>query len=78
MNLEERISQAFTIDQVIPSASQGILAIQGRAGGNYDYLACIHSQESELFPLAERSLLGCLDQGGASGVAACATLQARS
>lgn len=77
MNLEERISQAFTIEQVIPSASQGILAIQGRAGGNYDYLACIHSQESELISLAERSLLGCLDQGGASGVAACATLQGK-
>lgn len=75
MNLEDRISQAFTIEQVIPSASQGILAIQGRAGENYDYLRCVHSQESELISLAERSLLCCLDRGGASAVAACATLQ---
>ena len=74
MNLEERISQVLTIGEVIPSASQGILAIQGRAGENYDYLACVHSKESELISLAERSLLRCLNESGSSAGAANASL----
>ena len=74
MDLEERISQAFTIDQVIPSASQGILAIQGRAGENYDYLKCVHSEESAFISMAERSLLRYLNRAGSSGVAAYASL----
>lgn len=74
MNLDERISQAFTIDQVIPSASQGILAIQGRAGENYDFLDCVHSEESVFVSKAERSLLRNLNRAGSSAVAAYASL----
>ena len=38
LGLEERISRYFEPEEMIPSAGQGILAVQGRAGGDYDYL----------------------------------------
>lgn len=75
MNLEARISREFTVEEMIPSASQGILAVQGRATESYDYLDCVHSQESAVISLAERSLLRCLDGGCSAAVAAHATLQ---
>ena len=36
--LENRISRYFTPDEMIPSAGQGILAVQGRKGEDYGYL----------------------------------------
>ena len=38
MGLEHRIRRYFTVDEVIPAAGQGILAVQGRRGQDYSYL----------------------------------------
>ena len=38
LGLENRISRYFTPDEMIPSAGQGILAVQGRKGEDYGYL----------------------------------------
>ena len=38
LGLESRISRYFTPDEMIPSAGQGILAVQGRKGEDYGYL----------------------------------------
>ena len=38
LGLEDRISRYFTVEEMIPAAGQGILAIQGRQGEDYRYL----------------------------------------
>ena len=69
LSLQHRISRVFTIDEMIPSASQGILAFQGREGEDYSYLNNFHSRESEIVSKAERRFLKTLG-GGCSTPAA--------
>lgn len=70
LNLGHRISRLLSPEEFVPSASQGILAVQGRATDCHSYLAEFHSQESELVSLAERSFLEAMDGGCTAPVAA--------
>jgi hydroxymethylbilane synthase len=70
LSLQQRISRVFTVNEMIPSASQGILAVQGRAGENYAYLNAFHNRESETVSKAERQFLKTLGGGCSSPVAA--------
>jgi len=74
LSLQHRVSRVFTIDEMIPSASQGILAVQGREGGDYSFLDAFHSRESEIVSKAERQFLKTLGGGCSSPVAAYAQL----
>jgi hydroxymethylbilane synthase len=69
MSLQNRVSRVFTADEMIPSASQGILAVQGRRGEDYAYLGGFHSVESEIVSKAERQFLKTLGGGCSSPVA---------
>ena len=69
LSLQNRISRVFTLDEMIPSASQGILAIQGRIGEDYTYLDSFHSAESETVSKAERQFLKTLECDCSSPVA---------
>jgi hydroxymethylbilane synthase len=69
LSLQERISRVFTVDEMIPAASQGILAVQGRRGEDYSYLGGFHSRESEIVSKAERLFIKTLG-GGCSSPAA--------
>jgi len=75
LSLKHRISRVFTLDEMIPSASQGILAVQGRAGENYSFLDAFHSRESETVSKAERQFLKTLGGGCSSPVAVYGQLQ---
>jgi len=75
LSLQQRVSRIFTIDEMIPSASQGILAVQGREGENYAYLDAFHSRESETVSKAERQFLKTLGGGCSSPVAVYGQLQ---
>jgi len=66
LNLYNRISKVFSVDEMIPSASQGILAVQGRKGENYSYLSNFHSKKSEYVSKAERQFLKTLCGGCSS------------
>ncbi len=48
LGLENRISRVFTPDEMIPAASQGILAVQGRGGEDYSFLAAFDSAGSRI------------------------------
>ena len=67
--LGHRISHIFTLDEMIPSGSQGILAVQGRQGEDYSYLDSFHNRESEIVSKAERQFLKTLGGGCTSPVA---------
>jgi len=75
LSLQHRISRVFTLDEMIPSASQGILAVQGREGEDYSYLENFHSRESEIVSKAERQFLKTLGGGCSSPVAVYGQLQ---
>jgi len=69
LSLQHRASRVFTVDEMIPSGSQGILAVQGRRGEDYFYLSRFHSMESEIVSKAERRYLQTLGGGCSSPVA---------
>jgi hydroxymethylbilane synthase len=77
LGMEERISRYFTTDEILPAASQGIIAVQGRAGECFEYLKGYHSEESRIISLAERTFVRELNGGCSSPVAAYAVIKGR-
>ena len=75
LDLAQRISYVFNADEMIPSGSQGILAIQGKQDEDYSYLDCFNSRESQVVSQAERQFLKSLDGGCTSPVAVYGQLQ---
>ena len=75
MKLENRISRYFSVEEIIPPAGQGILAIQGKRGTAFSFLPKLNSLESEVMAKAERSFVKTLNGGCSSPVAACANLE---
>jgi hydroxymethylbilane synthase len=70
LGLEARVSKVFDPADMIPAAGQGVMAVQGRAGENYDFLDCVNDKDSETEALAERAFVRELDGGCSSPVAA--------
>lgn len=75
LGMEERISRYFTIEEMIPAAGQGIIAIQGRSGEDYSYLHGYTDPNSCTEQLCERSFTRELEGGCTSPV--CAHAQIR-
>lgn len=63
LGLEERISRYFETDEVIPSAGQGILAVQGRRKDDCSYLDRFSSKDSMAAASAERAFVKALGGG---------------
>ncbi|MEG2597070.1 MAG: hydroxymethylbilane synthase [Oscillospiraceae bacterium] len=74
LGLGKRIARYFTTDEILPAASQGIIAVQGRLGEDYSYLSHFNSEESCYVSLAERSFVRALEGGCTSPVAAYAQI----
>ena len=70
LGLENRISRYFSTEEILPAAGQGILAVQGRAGEDFSYLADFQDQEAAWAAIAERAFVRYLDGGCSSPVAA--------
>lgn len=77
LGLETIAGKVLSIEEVLPAAGQGILAIQGRAGEDYSYLDCISDKESTVAALAERAFVRTLDGGCSSPIAAYASVQGK-
>lgn len=75
LGLSQRISRYFEVDEIIPAAGQGILAVQGRRGEDYSFLKGFEDRASACAALAERAFVRYLDGGCSSPVAAHAVLQ---
>lgn len=70
LHLEHRISRYFEVDEILPAAGQGILAVQGKAGEDYSYLEGYTDEDAACAALAERAFVRYLDGGCSSPVAA--------
>ena len=74
MGLEDRIARYFTVDEMIPAAGQGILAIQGRRGEAHDWLAGYADEETAWAARCERAFVRELNGGCSSPVCAYAEI----
>ena len=70
LGLENRISRIFSTEEMIPSAGQGILALQGRSGMDYSCLDGFVSAQSAIAAAAERGFVSALGGGCTSPIAA--------
>ena len=70
MGLEDRISRYFTVDEMIPAAGQGVLAIQGRRGEDHNYLNGYTDEASAWAVRCERAFVRELNGGCSSPVCA--------
>lgn len=70
MGLSARISRFFSVDEVIPAAGQGILALQGRQGEDYSCFEEFGDVNGTAAALAERAYVRYLDGGCSSPIAA--------
>lgn len=70
MQLTGRMNRIFTTDEMIPSAGQGTLAVQGRAGEDFPWINEINDPITRISSLAERQFVRILDGGCSSPIAA--------
>jgi len=74
LGLWERCSRIFTPEEMLPSACQGILAIQGRRNGDYTYLMHYNDHAASDASKAERAFIRRLDCGCGAPVGAYAQI----
>lgn len=74
LGLENRISRYFSVEEILPAAGQGILAVQGRRGEDYSFLDGYTDMNSWTAGCAERAFVRYLDGGCSSPVAAYAEI----
>ena len=75
LGLEERISRYFSVEEILPAAGQGILAVQTRKGMDTDCLRLVQDKESACCARAERAFVRALNGGCSSPVAAHAVVE---
>ena len=70
LGLEDRISRYFSVEEILPAAGQGILAVQARKGMDTNCLRLVQDEESACCARAERAFVRALNGGCSSPVAA--------
>lgn len=75
LGFADRISRYFSVEEMIPSAGQGILAVQGRRDSRLSFVKMIHSEESAVLTRAEQGFVAALGGGCSSPTAASAMLE---
>ena len=71
----DRISEWFTIDEMVPAAGQGILAVQGRKDFERSILEGFFDEDARWQALAERSFVSAFGGGCSSPIAAHASIK---
>ncbi|CCX36917.1 porphobilinogen deaminase [Clostridium sp. CAG:1013] len=75
LGLERRISRYFSVEEILPAAGQGILAVQTQEGVDTSCLGGFADEDGRDCLLAERAFVRTLDGGCSSPVAAFATVE---
>lgn len=63
LDLWARASRPLSVTEMIPAACQGVIAVQGRTGENYDYLQAFHDVDTWDETIAERAFVRTLNCG---------------
>lgn len=77
LGLEERITRYYTVEEVIPAAGQGILALQGRRDMDYGFLKGFLDTDSFYAATCERAFVRALDGGCSAPIAAYAQVEGK-
>lgn len=77
LGMDSCVGRVFSVEEMIPAAGQGILAIQGRRGEDYSFLEDVCSKESAYMATAERAFVRFLDGGCSSPIAAYASISGK-
>ena len=75
LGLEDRISRYFSVEEILPAAGQGILAVQTRKGMDTNCLRLVQDEEAACCARAERAFVRALNGGCSSPVAAHAVVE---
>lgn len=75
LGLTHRVSRIFSIEEILPAAGQGILAVQSRQDFEPSFLEGFHDPDAACAARAERSFVRTLNGGCSSPVAAYAELE---
>lgn len=75
LGFKHRISRYFSVEEILPAAGQGILAVQTREGVDISCLQTFADEDSRDCLSAERAFVRTLDGGCSSPVAAYATVK---
>lgn len=70
LELAHRVSRIFSTQEIIPSAGQGTLAVQGRKGEDWEFIKAINDADAIAASLAEREFIKIVDGGCSSPIAA--------
>lgn len=70
LGMEQVIGRYFSVDEMIPAAGQGILAVQGRRGEDCSWLSCVDDADSRAAATAERAFIRTVGGGCTSPSAA--------
>lgn len=70
LGLEDRINRVFSVDEILPSACQGVIAVQARKGFDTSFLKHFNDKIAWDISIAERSFVRALNGGCSSPVAA--------
>lgn len=70
LGMTQRIDRIFSVEEVVPAAGQGIIAIQGRRGFDYSFLDCVCDWDSKLAAMAERAFTKEVNGGCSAPIAA--------
>ena len=74
MGLADRVSRIFSPEEILPASCQGFLAVQGRADGEFAWLAEAEDRDARDASTAERAFVSGLGATCASPVAAFAEI----
>lgn len=74
LGMESAAGRYFSVEEMIPAAGQGILAVQGRREDSLPWLDAVKNIESEYAAQAERQFVCVLDGGCTSPTAAYASV----
>lgn len=77
LGLEDRITRYYTVEELIPAAGQGILALQGRRDMDYSFLKGFLDEESFYAATCERAFVRALDGGCSAPIAAYAKVDGK-
>lgn len=75
LRMENLRLRVFNEEEMVPAAGQGILAIQGRKGENYDFLESVRDSDSYIAASCERRFVKALDGACTSPIGAYARIK---
>ena len=70
IGLSQRVARFFSLEEMLPAAGQGILAVQSRKGEGFPFLEAINDPETQAAALAERACVRAIGGGCVSPAAA--------